>query len=99
MAGLSRQYNNLQKIRIEILINKYNYKLYMVIQTKVKVKEWGNSLGLIIPSDIVNKENIVANEEITITISKKDSLEDFFGKAKIKKSAQELKDESRKGWE
>jgi len=71
----------------------------MVTQAKLKVKEWGNSLGLIIPSEIVNKENIMSNDEITITISKNDSLEDFFGKSKIKKSAQELKDESRKGWE
>ena len=71
----------------------------MVVQTKLKVKEWGNSLGLIIPSEIVNKENIMSNDEITITISKNDSLEAFFGKLKIKKSAQELKDESRKGWE
>lgn len=71
----------------------------MTVQTKVKVKEWGNSLGLIIPNDIVNKENIISDDEITITISKNDSLEEFFGKSKIKKSAQDLKDESRKGWE
>lgn len=71
----------------------------MSVQAKIKVKEWGNSLGLIIPKEIVAREQISPNDEIVVTISKKDNLEDFFGKLKIKKSAQELKDESRKGWE
>ncbi|MFA6022788.1 MAG: hypothetical protein WC781_01745 [Candidatus Pacearchaeota archaeon] len=70
----------------------------MSIQTKVKVKEWGNSLGLIIPNEIVIKEDIQSNDEIIVTISKRNTLEDFFGKANKKLDAQKMKNEARKIW-
>jgi len=38
-------------------------------------------------------------DEIVITIEKETSLKDLFGTWKTKKTAQELKDESREGWE
>ena len=30
----------------------------MEIQTKAKIKQWGNSLGIVIPKDIVIKEDL-----------------------------------------
>jgi len=71
----------------------------MRIHTKTKIREWGNSLGVIIPKDIVIREELRANDEITITISKKENLEDFFGQGKGRiKDAQKEKDEARRLW-
>ena len=52
------------------------------LQTKARIKEWGNSLGIIIPKEIVIKEELSPNDEVVITITKKDNIEDFFGKGK-----------------
>jgi len=71
----------------------------MVMQTKTRIKEWGNSLGVTIPKEIVIKENLRPNDQVTITITKKEILKDFFGKLKkVKINAQKMKDESRKMW-
>ncbi len=70
----------------------------MVQAVKIKVKTWGNSLGVVLPKEIVAKEGIKPEDEVTITITKKETLEDFFGRIKSKLSAQKMKDESRKMW-
>ena len=71
----------------------------MEIKTKAKIREWGNSLGVIIPKDIVIKEELRPNDQVTITISKGENLEGFFGKMKANVDAQKMKDESRKIWQ
>ena len=71
----------------------------MVIQTKTKIREWGNSLGVIIPKEIIIKEGLRVNEQVIISIDRKQTLEDFFGKGKCKNiDTQKMKDESRKIW-
>lgn len=71
----------------------------MELQTRAKIKLWGNSLGVIIPKEIVMKEDIHENDEVIITITKKNTLEGFFGKGKgIKINTQKVKDEIRKEW-
>ena len=73
----------------------------MEIQARVKIKPWGNSLGLIIPKEIVKRENLRAHEDIHISIMKKNSLEDFFGAGKRKAdkiNTQKMKNEARKTW-
>jgi len=72
----------------------------MEIRTKTKVREWGNSLGIVIPREIIIKEKLKSDDQVIITITKKETLEDFFGINKgIKIDAQRVKDESRKIWE
>ncbi len=64
---------------------------------KVKARRWGNSIGLVIPSDIVEKEDIRPGKEVEILITKKTNvLRETFGTMKFKKSAQQIKNELRK---
>ena len=67
---------------------------------QAKVKRWGNSLGIIIPSETVEDKKIRENQNISIIIledSRKAFRETFgMGKGKIKKSAQQIKDELRR---
>lgn len=71
----------------------------MAIQTKTKIREWGNSYGIVIPKELVVKEGFKVNDNVTVSINKKQNLEDFFGKGKGKIiDAQKEKDEARKSW-
>ncbi len=65
-----------------------------------KVRKWGDSLAVIIPKEIANKENIKMEDTVHLKIERETDLSDVFGllKGKIKKTPQQLKDESRKGW-
>ncbi len=66
----------------------------------VRTKRWGNSLGIILPSETVNAKGIKENQNLKIIIledSRKVFRETFgMGKGKIKKTAQQIKDELRK---
>jgi len=71
----------------------------MVSQTKTKIREWGNSFGIVIPKEIIIKEGLKANEQVIVSINRKQTLEDFFGKGKGKiNDIQKVKDEARKLW-
>ena len=70
----------------------------VIIETKVK--KWGNSLGIIIPSETTEFKNIKENDKIKILIIKDSEkvLKKTFGmlKNKIKKPTQQIKDEIRR---
>lgn len=65
-----------------------------------RAKKWGGSIGIVIPKDIVEKENIKPNEEIKIAIRKIILAKDLWSLGPIfeRRSAQEIKNEMRKGW-
>lgn len=66
----------------------------------VKIKKWGNSLGITLPVDIVRNTGVVENEIIEIEIRKKNEpLKKLFGTLSRKIPAQQLKDEIRAGWD
>lgn len=65
---------------------------------KAKVKEWGNSLGVVIPKEIVRKERIKSEDDILIEIRKKEDIMELFGTLNFRKSSQQMKDEGRKAW-
>jgi len=73
----------------------------MEIQTKTRIREWGNSLGIVIPKEIAIKEDLRPDDQVSVIITKKQNLEDFFGMfpRTSGKSAQEIKDEMRRGWD
>lgn len=66
--------------------------------TKVKLKAWGNSLGAIIPKEIVNQIGLKEGEEVEISLRPVTrDIKQLFGKYHTG-SAQEAKDEMRTGW-
>jgi antitoxin component of MazEF toxin-antitoxin module len=69
------------------------------MEVVTKPREWGNSLGITIPKEIIQKENIKKGDELIIDIRKKNDIKAIRGLVKFKKSTQELKDEMRKGWQ
>ena len=68
---------------------------------EVKIKKWGNSLGVILPKEVVDKEKFKENEKVMINIVKEADLSDIFGslKGKIKMSGQKMKNLAREGWD
>jgi len=68
---------------------------------EVKTKKWGNSVGLIIPSEVVARLNIRPEEKIVIEIEEKKEnvLGEMFGTMKSKKSAKQIVKEVRKDFE
>jgi len=65
----------------------------------VTIKRWGNSMGIVIPKEIVEKQHLREGDEVVISVFKRGNLKDVFGKLKTKMSGQEFKDLARKGWE
>ncbi len=55
------------------------------MDTVVKAKEWGNSLGIVLPSELVKRKGIKPGEEVIINIEKKQNvLKELFGALKFK---------------
>jgi antitoxin component of MazEF toxin-antitoxin module len=71
------------------------------MEVKTKAKKWGSSIAIILPKAIVEARKIHENDEIIVEIKKRPIAGEFFGKfpRKPKKSAQQLKDEARRGWD
>ncbi|MFH1895764.1 MAG: AbrB/MazE/SpoVT family DNA-binding domain-containing protein [archaeon] len=64
----------------------------------VTARKWGNSVGFTIPSETAEEEKIKPNDKVIINLRKVVPIKDLFGLGKFKKSAQQIKDELRKGW-
>ena len=61
------------------------------------VRKWGNSLGVVIPSEEVSREGLKENDEVEIVIRKAVDIRQLFGKYKFR-DLQSVKDELREGW-
>ncbi len=67
----------------------------MTIRTVVR--KWGNSLGVVIPSEEASKEGLRENDEVEVVIRKALDIRELFGKYKFR-DLQKLKEELREGW-
>lgn len=67
-------------------------------EVKAIIRKWGDSLAIIIPKDIAKLENMKPNQKVNVIVKKNIDLSDLFGKWKTKKTAQDLKNESREDW-
>ena len=73
-----------------------------IIEIEATTRKWGNSIVVVIPSNIVNKQNIRENEKVTFKIEKKKGVKvkDVFGLLKEwKRPTEEIIKEARKGWD
>ena len=67
--------------------------------TEVIIKRWGNSVGVVLPKELVEKEKLKEEDKVLIEVVKEANLENLFGSLKRKMSGQEFKDMVRQGWE
>lgn len=64
---------------------------------EVKTKQWGNSIGVIIPKEVVNTLKIRPEENILIEVEKKENpLKELWGFGKGRKLTQKARLENRK---
>ena len=63
-----------------------------MMEIKARTKKWGNSIGVIIPKEVIRQQNIKPDQEITLMISKKPITKgkDIWGTFKFKKSTEQL---------
>jgi len=74
----------------------YNYT--MKLQTVLR--KWGNSIGVVIPREIIEKERLREGEEVIIDIENKNDIKNIFGSLKDWRiNSQKMKEELRRGWE
>lgn len=61
-------------------------------------RRWGNSLGVAIPKEVVEKEGVVPGKPLIISVNARPDFESVFGTVDFGKSAQKVKDEMKEGW-
>ncbi len=67
------------------------------MRTTARLREWGSSIGLVVPSEAVKREGLRPGDEVVIEIERASTLRDLFGIGKgLKVDAQKMKDEIRK---
>jgi len=69
----------------------------MVVQTKTRLKKWGNSLGVVIPKEAVERNGLRVGEEVEIRLTKLGDITELKGKYPVRE-LQATKEEMRKGW-
>ena len=51
--------------------------MIQMVMTEAKIKQWGNSLGLIIPKEIVKLEDLNEGDIVKVEISKEKRIDAF----------------------
>ncbi|MBI2660138.1 AbrB/MazE/SpoVT family DNA-binding domain-containing protein [Candidatus Woesearchaeota archaeon] len=70
-----------------------------MVETEVKTRKWGSSIGVVLPKEIVDEVGIKPDETIRIDVRKPVKVKDVFGMfPEWKRPTQEIKDEARAGW-
>ena len=49
------------------------------METTSKIRKWGNSFGVLVPKDLIEKENFKLNEEVVVKLEKKKDISKVFG--------------------
>jgi antitoxin component of MazEF toxin-antitoxin module len=70
----------------------------MWMAVEATIRKWGNSLGLVLPSDFVCREKLKEEDTVVLEVVKKADLRHLFGSLKGKMSGQEFKNMAREGW-
>ena len=67
------------------------------MEAETKIKKWGNSLGIVVPVELVRKLELKGGSVVKIEVKKKKKL-DGFGLAKGKSKFTEEKESHEKFW-
>ncbi len=68
-----------------------------MIETESDLRNWGRSIGVVIPKKLIEKENLKPGDTVQLRIVKKQNpLRQVFGSVKMKIDTQKLLDESDK---
>ena len=68
------------------------------METTSKIRKWGNSFGVLVPKDLIEKENFKLNEEVVVKLEKKRDISKVFGILKTKRATEDLMREIREGY-
>ena len=67
-------------------------------RARARVRRWGSSLGIVVPSEVVKELRLRAGDEVVLEIDQA-GVEEAFGSLKDwSVDPQKLKDELRRGW-
>ncbi len=98
--------NAVRKLRESRQLSLYIIRLYINIgdtmeQFEAVPKKWGNSLGITIPADVAEEENIQPQKKITVLVigNQQRQLKQMFGTLKLKKPTQQVMDEINEGYD
>lgn len=69
-----------------------------MISSKSKLKRWGNSFGVVISKEMVEKEGLKEGEEVQVSVSKTSDIKHLFGKYPFKDLAKQ-KEKMKEGWD
>jgi antitoxin component of MazEF toxin-antitoxin module len=65
-----------------------------------KAKKWGNSIGLVIPADVVRKERIRPGDMVEVVLRRRvPRLEELGGTLKLRHNLKDLLREMEEGWD
>lgn len=67
------------------------------MHAKSKLKRWGNSYGVIVPKELIEKEGIKEGELVEISVRRTVDVRRLFGRYRFK-NLQAQKESMRKGW-
>jgi antitoxin component of MazEF toxin-antitoxin module len=72
-----------------------------MIEFEVILRKWGRSLGMVVPNDIVIKENLKEGSSIKVMVKNRyNPVKATFGKLKLKESTDKIMREvDREGWD
>ena len=68
------------------------------VQARSKLKRWGNSFGVVVPKEVVEKEGLKEGEVVEISVRKATEPTHLFGRYKFK-DLQAQKDTMKRGWD
>ncbi len=67
-------------------------------RTRARVRQWGSSLGIVVPRQVAKELRLKAGDEVVLEIDQA-GIEEAFGSSKDwVVDPQKLKDELRRGW-
>ena len=72
-----------------------------MITVESTLREWGRSIGVVIPKEIIERENLKDGDSVKlIVIKKSNALKETFGKFKFKRTTDEiLKESDEESWD